>query len=445
MATGPSSNGRSVDDFTMILALIGGGIIAVIIAWFAFHTEISMAHTYVRRVELWWLELIGATGLPGAAAVSKWFAKGCAASGLLERCTRDFSSMSWTEISNLAYYVNMIFLPFVMFVAFRIFISIQGKHPNNRFSKKFTVDTFVRDKKPLYRHLRMFDALDLIGTPLDHPVLGMSQTSRQFVFHHRLILEGGEAGDGWIEEADGSVTPVLDRTKTERVLRDQLGAVWTGVANLTPAETLLLAIAIPRVAATDGALDDAAFKACIAESNEMVNWCWDQFKPPKADKDSKDSEGKDELAWLRPEIDLTVPRATIARHIESKPMQAILSKHAYARTVLFAMFTAARSLGVLPPADMRWLRFYDRTLWYVLQNFGRQGSYAEGSAAHIHYLYEIKSNSALIEPQLDKAITALDTALTAFRYKPADRDAYRAGARTMHEAVPEELTVTPTP
>ena len=160
MATGASGsgNGRSVDDFTMILALLAGSVIAIFIAWLAFHTELSMAYTYVRRVELWWLDLIGATGLPGAAA-------------------------------------------------------------------------------------------------------------------------GG-----------------------------------------------------PR------------------------------------------------------------PRRTvIARHIESKPMQAILGKHAYVRTILFAMFTAARSLGVLPPADMRWMRFFDRTLWYVLQNFGRQGAYVEGSAVHVHYLYEIGS------------------------------------------------------
>lgn len=441
MAAGSSGNGgggRTVDDFTMILALIGGSIISILIAWFMFHTEFSMAYTYVRRAELWWLEMIGATGLPGAAAVSRWFAKGCAADGLLERCTRDFSTMSWKEISNLAFYVNAILLPFILFIAFRIFVSIQSKHPSMRFSKTHNVDSFVRAKQPLYRHLRMFDALDLIKAPLDHPVLGMSQTSRQFVFHHRLILDTGEPGGGWIDEADGSCTPVLDRAKSERVLREQLGSVWTGVSNLTPAETLLLAIAIPRVAATDGSLDDLEFKAFLKETSDMIDWCWDQFKPPK-DQQKKDGQEVDPLAWLQPEIDLTVPRATIARHIESKPMQAILGKHAYVRTVLFATFTSARSLGVLPPADMRWLRFYDRTLWYVLQNFGRQGVFAEGSGVHVHYLYEIKSQSALIEPQLDKAVNALDMALTAFRYRPADRDAYHAGARSIQEALPAEL------
>ena len=120
MANSGSGNGggRTVDDFTMIAALVIGTMIGIWIAWIVFHTEFSMAYTYVRRVELWWLDLIGSLGLPGAAAVTRWFDKGCAASGLLERCTRDFSTMSWREISNLAFYVNVMLLPFVLLFAF---------------------------------------------------------------------------------------------------------------------------------------------------------------------------------------------------------------------------------------------------------------------------------------------------------------------------------------
>ena len=51
----------------------------------------------------------------------------------------------------------------------------------------------------------------------------------------------------------------------------------------------------------------------------------------------------------------------------------------------------------------------------------------------------------VVEPQLDKAISALEAALTAFKYRPADREAYRKGKTTIHEAVPEELTVTDPP
>jgi len=438
-SSGGGGGGRTIDNFTTVVILVAGAALGIWIAWMVFHTELSMAYTYLRRAELGWLDYIGSLGVPGAAAVSQWFDKGCAASSLLGRCTRDFSTMSWGEISNLAFYANVMLLPINALLAFRIFSHIQSAHPSLLFSKTLTVDSFIRAKKRMYRHLRMFDSdLNLIGIPLDDPVLGMSQTSRQFAFHHRLIVD-------WIDEADGSCTPVLNRKAAEQVFRSQLGSVWAGIANLTPAETLLLAIAIPRVAATDSALDDKAFKACVKESDQMIDWCWDQFKPPKAHK--KKGKGKeaapsdDPLAWLlRPKIDLAKPQEMIRKYIERKPVQALLQKHAYVRTFMFAAFTAARSLGVLPPADMRWLRFYDRTLWYVLQNFGRQGVFAEGSAAHTHYLYEVKSGESLVEPQLDKAINALETALTAFKYKPSDRDNYRNGARDLHEAVPDELT-----
>lgn len=61
-------------------------------------------------------------------------------------------------------------------------------------------------------------------------------------------------------------------------MRRQLGQHWTRVGNLSAAETLLVAIALPRVVATDTSLDDEAFKAAMADSDYMVAWCWDQFK-----------------------------------------------------------------------------------------------------------------------------------------------------------------------
>lgn len=429
------SGERTVDDFSLVVILAAATAIGAWIAWMVFHTQLATAHTYLRRAELWWLDLLGAQGLPGAATVHAWFQKGCAASGLLERCRRDFSTMGWAEISRLTFYINLLLLVPITLVAARIFVRVQSTHPLRLFTKTFNVDSFVRAKKPLYPHLQMFDALDLIGAPLGHPVLGMSQTSRQFAFHHRLLA-------GWIDEADGSCTPVLDRAKTHRLLRAQLGELWTGTSHLSPAQTLLLAIALPRVAATDASLDDQKFKQLVAESDRMVRWCWEQFKPPAAASRptaAGPAAAAEDLQWLRPELDLGLPRETIARHIHSAPAQAILSRHAYVDTILFAMFMEARRLGVLPPADMRWLRFYDRGLWYVLQNFGRQAAFAEGCAAHAHYLYEIKSGEPLIEPQLDKAINALESALTAFKYKPSDRDSYHKGARDIHEAVPGEM------
>ena len=444
MSSRQAGGERTVDDFTMIALLLLGSLVAAWFLWIAFQPQISMAYTYVRRVELWWLEAMGHLGIPGAEAVTRWFQRGCAATGWFDACTRDFKTMGWKEISALAFYVNLLLLPFILWFAFRIFAHVQSRHPNLTFAKTLTVDGFVRAKKKIYPHLRMFDELDLINASLTDPVLGMSLTSRQFIFQHRLVMEAqGEGKDGWIDEPDGSCTPVLNRKKVEGVLKAQLGKLWTSMNDLSTSEMLLFAIALPRVAATEGRLDDKAFKQCLAESDDMLNWCWDLFKPQPKDKkaaDAKEASGAGGLGWLKPDVPQEKPRAIIARHIDCEPMRAILAKHAYVRTILFAMFIEARSLGVLPPAEMRWLRFFDRELWYVVQNFGRQGAFVEGSAVHIHYLYEVKSGQPLVEPQLDKAINALEEAVTAFKYRPEDRDAYRASKPTIAEAVPESLT-----
>lgn len=418
MATKGGSGGgeRSVDDMTFAAILIGGLAIGAFILWLVARAKITMAYVYIRRLQLGWLDAIGSLGIPGADSVHQWFQKTCAASGLLERCTRDFGSARWSEIANSSLYINLFLMVFIVGAGAWMFLRLQSTHPNVVYGKKLDVAKFVRSKKAMYSHLRMFDALDLIAAPLTDDKLGMSQTSRQFAFHHRLIA-------GWIDEADGSCTPTLDRIKAEEVFKAQLGSVWTGSANLSAAEVMLMAIAIPRVAATNGALDDDQFKACLKETDRMIEWCWAQFPP---------SEGQ---GWLKPEIDLTVPRAVIAKYIDAPPMVALMRKHAYVQTILYGMFAAARRLGVLPPADMRWLRFFDRPLWYVLQNMGRQAVFAEGAAAHCHYLYELKSKEGLVEAQLDKAINGLETALTAFKYEAADRDNYLKGSTAIQETL----------
>lgn len=422
MATKGGSGGgeKSVDDLTFVGIIVLGLAVGAFLVWMAARDKITMFYVYARRVQLVLVDALGALGVPGAASVHEWFQKACAASDLFSRCSRDFKTARWSEIANSSLYVNLILLVAIISAAAWMLMRVQLTHPNFRFRKKLNVKQYIREKKAIYPHLRMFDALELADYELNDARFGMSMTARQFAYRNRLIA-------GWIDEADGSCTPTLDRVGAEGVFRLQLGALWTGFMALTPAQTMLTAIVIPRVAATNSALNDDEFKKCIKTSEEMVRWCWELFVPkPGAD-----------LSWLTPEVDLTHPREVIAQYIDSPPVRALLQKHAYVKTVLYAMFVAARSLGVLPPTEMRWMRFFDRDCWYMVQNFGRPGVYPEGGAAHSHFLYEIKSKECLIEPQLDKAVTGLEDALLKFRYDAADRRAYELG-KDFGEILPPE-------
>lgn len=393
--------------------------------WYFWHTPISTIYAYWRYVQFYVPNLLGElASIPGISHVHSWIAGLCAPDNGIGFCARDFGTVTWSEISDSSIYVNAFLLMCLVAYCVRLFIYANKTHPKLKFTRSHNIKSFVAEQmqatnnedKLLYPHLRMFSAINLIDAPLDHPVFGMSETSRQFVFKNRLISD-------WREEGAGIWAPTLDRQKTAEVLRDQLGKHWTSSANLSPSETLIIAIAMPRVAATDSSLDDKTFKKAMQDSNDMIAYCWSQFVPPETKEKAQDPN-----AWLRPEIDLMLPREVIKRYIGTKAVQNIIEKHAFNRTVLFALVMQARRLGVLQPAEMRWLRFYDRQLWYVVQTIGRQAAFAEAAGVLSHYLYEAKCGSGLVEPQLDKAVTGVEAAINNFKFTTEDKKRYEAQA-----------------
>lgn len=417
--------GRTVsfDDPIFICAIIALMFGAGYAVWYFGHTYLSTAYAYVRYVEFYPFHLLGElVELPGISHIHRWLGGLCAPDGAISLCRRDFSTVAWYEIADSSLYVNAAILLGLVAYCVRLFLRANATHPKLRFSRAHTIKSFVNEQKTavnpktgklLYPHLRMFSAIDLISAPLDDPTFGMSQTSKQFAYKNRLVI-------GWKQEGSGFWAPTLDRKKAAEVFRIQLGKHWTSSANLSPGETLLVAIAIPRVAATDTSLDDAAFDAAMASSDSVIRYCWDQFVPPNG---KAKAEG-DPNAWLRPTIDLTMPREVIKRYIGTGAVQSILEHHAFNRTVIVALYMQARRLGVLQPAEMRWLRFFDRPLWYVLETIGRQAGFAEAAGVLSHYLYEAKSGGSLVEAQLDKAVSGLEAALNNFKFTDADKARY---------------------
>lgn len=63
--------------------------------------------------------------------------------------------------------------------------------------------------------------------------------------------------------------------------------------------------------------------------------------------------------------------------------------------------------AVIAPAMFLWLKRYDRTLFYVLQNHGRRAFFVEGAGAVSHFFFEHISDTPTSEPQMDNAIDGL--------------------------------------
>lgn len=421
MADGKGGRGEATIEYSDPLFIVAALAVVYIGCWLLWtfaHEQISAIYVYVRYVEVSLFAYLGdLTGLLGFSHANNWLNEMCAPDGIAGVCQRDFKSVTWDQITDSTMVINGILLVILIYWCSKMFIVVRRTHPQLRFTKTHNLQTFVDESKEHYPHLCLFGEIDLIDQPLDHPIFGMSQTSRQFAFENKLI-------SGWKLLSDGSYLPTLNRDAATEIFRSQLGKHWTKSTDLTPGETLLVAIAIPRVAATDPALSDEEFKKAMKDSNKMIGFCWAQFKVPSKEEKKKKKTKKDDYTWLTPQIDLSEPRQIILKYINYPNVSTLLFQHAFNRTIIFALFSQARRLGVLQPAEMRWLRFFDRPLWYALQTIGRQAGFAEAAGILSHYLYESKSKAALVEPQLDKAVNGLEMAMNSYKFLPADKERY---------------------
>jgi|GEM_PF-1194617 len=431
MAKNQGSNGNKrqfdYDDPVVIISIVAVFAFLAWAIWHFGHTQISTFYVYLRYAQIYPFYVIGTEiQVWPMTWAAKWVAAFCAPSSVGGLCSADFSKMQWWQLKQSAFPFNVFTFLLIFVTSIWLFLKINKTHPKAKYVKTHNIKSFINENKALYPHLRLFAGLDLINKSLTDPIYGMSKTSRQFAYKNLLISGFQEEEDGWL--------PIIDRAKVTEIFTAQLGKLWQQIDTLSSAETLLLAIALPRVAATDNRISDDTFKTVMKDSENMIAWCWSHFEAPE--KITSDD-------WLRPTIDLAYPREIIRKYIDADPVKVIFSRHAYVRTILWEVYTQARRLGVLPPAEMRWLRFYDRECWYVLQNIMRLAGYAEGIAPLSHYYYETKSKMPLIQPQVDKAVSGFETALQAFRYNDEKKKTYEGlveKARVKTEKVVIELS-----
>lgn len=423
--------GTNKEAAALIIPVISFLLISVL--WMAQHYYISMVYVYVRYVELLIPALFSyILDVKPFSTARLWIESYCDPDGwgIVGVCKRDFESIKFTSILTSTLVINIILMMPLIYLCGKSFIKIVKTHPLLIFRKKHGIKSFMLEKQNEYPHLKMFVNLDLVSKDLSDPLFGMPLSSRDFVKKYGLI-------EGWQENADGrTFTPTLNIANTKRVLTEQLGRLWTGsnFMELTTSEVLMLAISIPVVAATDTSLDNKQYHSIKKESEEMLRFCWAQFIPPETDKKTKNINKKDDdYTWLSPEIDITKAREIIVRYYkQSKEVRKIFKKHAYVSTIIYGMFSEARRLGVLPAADVRWLRFYDPRMYVIISNIGRPSAHPEGCAIHAHYLFEAAGGTGYPEPLIDKAIEALQFQIQSYKYEQEQVETF-SKAKVIHE------------
>jgi intracellular multiplication protein IcmP len=448
MADSRNSKNGNNDALWLLIPLV---ILMFAVFWFVFHSYLSELYIYMRYVELVIPAAIGSIiHLPVFNEAREWVNYYCQPQGwgVFGICTRDFSTVEMKDIIKSTMIINFIFIAPTIYIAIKSYIKIDKKHPKRLFRKEHNIHSFMMEKQHEYKHLKMFVNIDMISKDLDDPLFGMPLSSREFVRINNLI-------EGWQKNQDGKTfTPTLDIKKTRDVFIEQMGKLWTGnnFMELSVSEILMMAITVPLVAATDSSLSDEEFKIIKKDSSKIINFCWDQFIPPPHKKGKEESyeppphkkgkeesyeppphkkgkeesyeppphkKGKEEsYEWLKPDIDITESRKIIIKYYKkSEQVRNIFKKHAYVSTIIYGLFYEARRLGVLQAAEVRWLRFFDRRMFIIIENIGRPSAFPEGCAVHGHFLFETKMGTAYSEPLIVKAIEGLQNSIQSYKYE----------------------------
>lgn len=185
----------------------------------------------------------------------------------------------------------------------------------------------------------------------------------------------------------------VDEAAAERAFVKQLGSPWRGTMHLAPYKQVLLA-AFCLKAARKRSDADAMLGG--------LSQCW-TFERGLRLKNS-----------LLRQARKVLKDRDIAGKVLSK-----CNQHAYETTVMLrALNTAREEGGVLAPAQFLWLRAYDRTLWYPLNNLGRQSYHMEALGAICHYKAEKTAQRPIPRTKVEDAVKSISEYIASTNARP---------------------------
>lgn len=194
-----------------------------------------------------------------------------------------------------------------------------------------------------------------------------------------------------IPAPDGS----LDEEAIAKAFQKQLYGRWKGSAALQPYQQILLAAFCLKASRKRN------------ESDEMLSrlaLCWTFKDGLKLGKD----------AGLLREARKILKTKSLAAETLSK-----CNQHAFVTTAMLRALAAAREGGgVLAPAQFVWLRGHDRTLWYPLNNLGRQSYHMESLGAMAHYKAEKLTQRPIPVPKIQDAVDTILGYMHSLRARP---------------------------
>ncbi len=187
----------------------------------------------------------------------------------------------------------------------------------------------------------------------------------------------------------------VDKEKAARAFEKQLIGRWKGPKALKPHQQILLAAFCLRAARKRNESDRMLGRAAQ---------CWSANRGFNLRNDRKL---------------LTEARAVFNNKELSGRVLTEANKSAFVATAMMkALQTARNEGGVLASAQFVWLRAHDRTLWYALNNLGRQASHIEALGSKSHFRVERMTQRPIPVPKVEDAIEAIYEYMASSRARP---------------------------
>lgn len=417
-------------------------VVFFMVIWLRFHTEIATAYIYFQLAYSYPIYLIKMLFLHIGVNLSfldillKASIELCQNSNpysLVQQCTGadSYSKIKFMKLMEAAMPWNTVFSGVALVVIFLGYRNVEENHPNKKFMKNHTLDSFMEEQKQNHSHLKIYADFNLLQVNQNEgPLMGM-KTVQEFALENGLVnadeprmIKTIDNGVTKSQDDQSEKVPVVDRDALIPILRDQLGSLWVGVDFLTDAEAILLAMYLPRACSVDPLMHNDEFKAIEKDYQELEEEFWsiasedvlssEQFMPNGEYSDGSPiypSGNKSLEKFNIPKL-----KQIINQYIDYSVPQKLLAKHAYTRTFIIAVIYEARRLGVMAPCQLRWLKFYDRVMWALLQNIGRPSFFSENMGAISHYTAETVAQDKIYQPHFDVAIRGFEYQLKSYLY-----------------------------
>lgn len=328
----------------------------------------------------------------------------------------DPSLVQWGHLTTSSMYANgftlvAFIIPACVWIARRSLNTNPTNHKHYAKPADYTLHTFSDEMGKIYPHVRLFRKLNLTAKPIDSGKYRMGDTEKQFAMQHKLLDRVGK---------DGSYK--VNSERATAVFREQVGKLWRNFSDLSKWEIAVLSVLMPRIAATDVEMSDSDYKIALETTNRLITSYWESA-------DRTYNKATDML-----DVDVTEGVAVIRKYYRSAKVAKYFKKHAYVYSILYAMLSDARSLGVLPADEFRWLRVVDRRLWLVMNNVGRNTAWTEIAGLYCHYLYESRKGRPIEKIEVNNAVKGLIEAIDGYRFSDDEISTINAQIKADEEA-----------